>query len=219
MATSLLLSDADSRRDLRSYLQRLERAGQREVRMLTRGSVLAVYGCTQAPRGITDQLPVVLVMRAFALLEEPSTPVDVTVEGRSLTDRIARMESARDEVDQLSLDVPDVTAMAAWTGVLPPLGGWVTQGRIDPGSLTEVANTGIQRVADLLPDNPGEAVVHTVRSTVWNIEVAPGVPSAAAFAAETMGFLDEEPVVVSRSLTWIRLSTRAGHVLVRSLTG
>lgn len=189
------------------------------MRLQTRGAVLAAYGCTQMPRGITDRLPVVLVMRAFALQESPTAPIDTTVQIRSLSDRIARMESAATDADELSLDIPTVTAMAAWAGVLPPLSGWEPQGRIDPQSLADVAAAGIRRVADMLPENPGEAVVHSVRSAVWNIDVAPGVPSAAAFAAETMGFLGEEPVEVSRSLTWTRLSTRAGHVLVRSLSG
>jgi hypothetical protein len=35
-----------------------------------------------------------------------------------------------------------------------------------------------------------------------------------------MGLLsDEDPVRVSRSLTWTRLTTARGHVLVRSLLG
>ena len=219
MVDSIKLFDADTRRDLRSFLQRLERVGQQEVRLVTRGSVLAIYGCTQLPRGITDQLPVVLVMRGLALSADPGYPVDATVQLRSLIDRIARMESSTTESVQLTLDIPDVTVMAPWAGVLPPVGGWEQKGRIDAASLTEVAHTGIQRVAELLPDNPGEAVVHTVRSSVWGTEVAPGVPAAAAFAAESMGFLGSAQVALARSLTWVRLTTPAGHVLVRSLVG
>jgi hypothetical protein len=63
-------------------------------------------------------------------------------------------------------------------------------------------------------------VVQRVRASVWGAEIAPGLPAAAAFAAEAMGLLsDEDPVRVSRSLTWTRLTTARGHVLVRSLLG
>lgn len=201
--------------DLRRYLQRLERAGSPEVRLLSRGGVLAVYGCTQAPRGLTDGIPVVLVMRGWSLAEAPAEPVDVTVLARSLLDRLARLG----EGDH-SLDLPDVTAMAAWTGVLPPLSGWQPAGELEAESVARVAREGSERVAAALPDNPGDAVVHKVRSSVWGLEMAPGIPAAAAFAAETMGFLNgAETLRVSRSVTWVRLSSGHGHVIVRSLLG
>lgn len=213
--TPLLLADHATRDDLRIFLERLQRAGEAEVRIATRGAVLAVYGCTQAPRGITDPVPVVLVMRAFALAEEPVSPVDVTVQGRALLDRIARLG-----IIGLALDVPDVTVMAAWAGVLPPVSGWEPAGAIDAASLARVAEEGISRVASALPDSPGEAVVLKARAAVWGVEVAEGVPAAAAFAAEAMGFLrDEERVLVSRSVTWTRLTSGRGHVLVRTLLG
>ncbi|SJN11441.1 hypothetical protein FM113_12005 [Leucobacter sp. 7(1)] len=215
MAATLLLADHATRDDLRIFLERLQKVGQDEVRILTRGSTLAVYGCTQAPRGITDSVPVVLVMRAFALSETPAEDVDETVLGRSLLDRIARLG-----IIGLALDVPDVTAMVAWAGVLPPVTGWEPAGAIDAASLGTVAGEGIARVAELLPADPGEALVHKVRASVWGAEIAPGIPAAAAFAAETLGFLGESaPVRVSKSLTWTRLSSDRGHVVVRSLLG
>ncbi|MBK0421490.1 hypothetical protein JD292_05315 [Leucobacter sp. CSA2] len=215
MSGTLRLADHATRDDLRILLERLQRVGEPEVRIVTRGDVLAVYGCTQAPRGITDPVPVVLVMRAFALASAPEAPVDETVLGRSLLDRIARMG-----IIGLDLDVPDVTAMAAWSGVLPPVSEWQAAGAIDAGSLRTVAEQGITRVAEALPADPGEAVVLKVRASVWGAEIAPGIPAAAAFAAESMGFLgDDEPVRVTRSLTWTRLTSGRGHVVVRSLLG
>lgn len=215
MAATLLLADHATRDDLRIFLERLQKVGQDEVRLVTRGTTLAVYGCTQTPRGITDTVPVVLVMRAFALSEALEADVDETVLGRSLLDRIARLG-----IIGLALEIPDVTAMAAWTGVLPPVSGWDPSGSVDIASLATVAAEGISRVAELLPEDPGEAVVHKVRASVWGIEIAPGIPAAAAFAGETMGFLrGDDPVRVSRSLTWTRLSSGSGHVLVRSLLG
>lgn len=215
MAATLSLADHATRDDLRIFLERLQRAGQEEVRLTTRGAVLAVYGCTQAPRGITDAVPVVLVMRAFALAAEPPETVDETVQGRALLDRIARLG-----IVGLALEVPEVTSMAAWAGVLPPVAGWEAAGVVDASSLTAVAAEGIERVASLLPEDPGDAVVQRVRASVWGAEIAPGLPAAAAFAAEAMGLLhDEDPVRLSRSLTWTRLTTERGHVLVRSLLG
>lgn len=214
MAATLPFLDHATRDDLRIFLERLQRAGKPEVRMVTRGTTLAVYGCTQAPMGITDSVPVVLVMRAFELASEPESPVDVTVQARALLDRIARLG-----IIGLGLELPDVPAMAAWTGVLPPATGWQPAGAIDAASLSSVAEAGIARVADTLPQDPGEAVVHRVRTAVWGAEVAPGVPAAAAFAAEALGFLGEEPVRVTRTLTWTRLTTDRGHVVVRALLG
>lgn len=225
MAATLLLADVATRDDLRIFLERLLRVGQAEVRLVSRGSTLAVYGCTQMPRGITDPVPVVLVMRAFALAEQPAPGVDtaeidtggvdVTVQARAILDRIARLG-----IVGRSLDLPDVTVMAAWAGVLPPTSGWEANGSVDGGSLAKVAAEGIERVASLLPADPGEAVVQKVRASVWGAEIAPGLPAAAAFAAETLGFLGgDEAVRRSRSLTWTRLTTDRGHVLVRSLLG
>ncbi|MBP1325523.1 hypothetical protein JOF28_000755 [Leucobacter exalbidus] len=214
MAANLALFDHATRDDLRIFLERLLRSGKPEVRMVTKGATLAVYGCTQAPMGITDSVPVVLVMRAFALKSEPGSPIDVSVQARAVLDRIARLG-----IIGLALELPDIPAMASWTGVLPPVAGWQPAGAIDAASLATVAGEGIARVADTLPQDPGEAVVHRVRAAVWGVEIAPGVPAAAAFAAETMGFLGDEPVNVTRTLTWTRLTTARGHVVVRTLLG
>ncbi|WP_449277196.1 hypothetical protein [Leucobacter sp. GX24907] len=214
MNAQISLADTATRDDLRIFLDRLLRVGQAEVRMVSRGSALAVFGCTQMPSGITDQVPVVLVMRAFELRSASAEPLDETVQARALLDRIARLG-----VVGLDLDVPDMTAMAAWAGVLPPVGGWEPAGAIDADSLRSVATEGIDRVAAALPDSPGEAVVRQVRSAVWGAEIAPGIPAAVAFAAESLGLIAERPLRVSRSLTWVRLTSERGHVLVRSLLG
>lgn len=215
MTQQLTLIDHASRDDLRVYLERLQRSGQAEVRLITRGSILAVFGCTQTPAGLLDTIPVVLVLRSFALAEEPLADVDITVYGRSLLDRIARMG-----VLGLSLELPDVLVSAAWAGVLPPTTGWEPAGAIDAVSLSTVAEQGIERVADALPENPGESLVRKVRESVWGISVAPGVPAAAAFAAEVMGFLRGETIAqISQTLTWTRLTTSRGQVLVRSFLG
>ncbi|PII81316.1 hypothetical protein BMH32_01150 [Leucobacter sp. OLJS4] len=215
MSAPLRLADHATRDDLRIFLERLERAGRAEVRMVTRGSTLAVFGCTQAPAGLLDPLPVVLAARAFALAEAPGDAVDATVASRALLDRIARMG-----VLGRDLDVPDATLAAAWAGVLPPTSGWEAAGSIDAASLAAVAAEGMQRVAAALPDQPGEAVVQKVRAQVWGAPIADGVPAAAAFAADALGFLRDERVLrISRSRSWTRLSGSRGDVLVRGGLG
>lgn len=215
MSGSLILADAATRDDLRIFLQRLQRAAEPEVRLASRGAALAVFGCTQAPRGIMDPAPVVLVMRAFALAERPNETIDATVQGRALLDRLARLGTLG-----RTFELPEIPAFAAWAGVLPPMSGWQPTGAIDAASLRSVAADGIARVAAMLPEQPGEAVVQRVRAEVWGAEIAEDVPAAAAFAAEAMGFLtDESRARVAASLTWTRVSTGRGHVLVRRLPG
>lgn len=210
MSAPLVLADAATRDDLKIFLQRLLRAGEPEVRLVTRGRALAVFGCTQAPRGLLDALQVVLVMRAFGLAEEPGAAVDATVPGRALLDRLARLGIAGRE-----LELPEAPAFAAWAGVLPPMSGWSPAGALDAASLRAVASEGIARVAAALPEQPGDPVVHRVRSEVWGAPVADGVPAGAAFAAEAMGFLGDEPVRLATSRSWARLTTARGSVLVR----
>ncbi|MBO1902884.1 hypothetical protein J4H92_13110 [Leucobacter weissii] len=215
MTTTLSLSGHASREDLRVYLERLLRAGRAEARLVTRGTVLAVFGCTQAPASLLDRLPVVLVLRSFELAARPDEDVDAVMPARSLLDRIARLG-----VIGLELELPEVSTTAAWAGVLPPLGGWNPVGRLDAASLEAVAREGMERIAAALPESPGEAVVRTVRERVWGQEIAPGLPAAAAFAAESMGFLGGVPPLrLSRSRSWTRLASERGDVLVRLSMG
>lgn len=215
MTSHLQLLDHATRDDLRIYLERLQKYGQAEVRLVVRGSVLAVFGCTQAPSSLLDALPTVLVLRSFALAPENAgrlNGTDVTVTGRGLLDRIARLAKLG-----LVLELPDAHVAAVWAGVLPPRSGWQATGVIDGESLVSVARDGITRVASALPENPGEAIVRKVRETVWGAAIAPGVPAAAAFAAESMGFLTGEArVALAQSRTWTRLDTSRGQVFVRA---
>lgn len=214
MTVELWLRDLATRDDLRIYLERLQRAALPEVRCVARGEVLAVFGCTQAPESLLDSLPVVLVLRSFRLAEPVADSLDRTVLARALLDRLARAEDAP------RLALPDVETTAAWAGILPPTGGWRAVGTVSAESLAEVARGGIDRVASMLPEQPGEAVVRRVRTQVWGVEVAPGVPAAAAFALESMGFLrGEEQVRLANSRSWTRLTSSRGEVIVRHRLG
>lgn len=212
MATSsFTLADPSTREDLKIFLERPQRSARLEVRLVSRGNVLAVYGCTQAPAGLLDSTPVVLVMRGFALAEDSTESLDALVEGRAILDRIARLGFAG-----RTIELPPNQVTAAWAGVLPPTSGWEQVGAIDGPSLATAAKDGIERVAEALPQDPGEALVTKVRASVWGAEIAPGVPAAVAFALEAAGFLADEPVARQfTSSTWSRLSTDRGHALVR----
>ena len=223
MPETLRLADHASRDDLRMTLERVLRVGRPEVRLVARSNVLAVFGCTQAPEGLGDPVSTVLVLRSFALARLPEVAAgvpeaDVVVLARSLLDRIARMGPLG-----LDLELPDSEVTVAWAGVLPPVSGWQAAGAIDAGSLAEVAAQGITMIAEALPLAPGDAVVRRARREVWEQEIAPGLPAAAAFAAEAMGFLGAEgadpadrlPARMSTTLTWSRLTTDRGEVLVR----
>lgn len=215
MSTQLHLLDHATRDDLRAFLERLERVGKPEARLVTRGSTLAVFGCTQAPASLTDPVPVVLVSRGFSLSALPESEQDVTVPTRALLDRLAHLGLVG-----LALELPPNVVSAAWAGVLPPRGGWRSRGEIDAPSLSAVAEQGIARIAAALPESPGEAVVRSVRARVWGAEIAPELPASAAFAAEAMGFLrGERTAGFASTLTWTRLTTTRGHVIVRRLLG
>lgn len=213
--TQIQLADRSTREDLRSFLQRLVQMGEPQVRLQSRGTALAVYGCTQAPAGILDDTPVVLVMRAYGLGEAPEVPLDTVVEVRALTDRLARM-SGHDVI----LVMPDTTVTAAWAGILPPHAGWVGYGEIDAGSLASVAKEGMARVAAQVPADAGDPVVQKVRRAVWGSEIAPGIPASVAFAAEGLGFLaGVDRMSMAESDAWLRITAPNGHVLVRRGSG
>lgn len=218
MTTRLTFADHATRDDLRIFLERLLRAGQPEVRMVSRGSVLAVFGCTQFAVSLTENVPVVLVHRGFALNElkdELAEPIDATVMARAVLDRLARMGPIG-----LTLDLPDTVVSAAWAGVLPPVSGWQAAGLVDGDSLEQVAREGVERVAAALPEQPGDAVVRQVRARVWGAEIVAGLPAAAAFAADAMGFLSDQTVMhMSKSATWTRIANDRGQVAVRRLWG
>jgi len=213
--TILPLADHASRDDLRIYLERIARGGLPDVRLVTRGDVLAVFGCTQAPESLIDSVATVLVLRSFALAAEPAEPVDTVVAVRAVLDRIARLG-----IVGTALELPEVTTSVAWAGVLPPASGWRSSGAIDAASLASVAEEGMRRIAQALPESPGEPVVRRARLAVWGSEIAPGVPAAAAYAAEAMGFLTSGPAVrLSETRTWRRLAGEQGDVLIRMPLG
>lgn len=209
---SIDLLSADVVADLRTMLERIERAATGEVRAVATDNGLSLFACTIHPTGLTDEAPLVLVHRGFARAADHGDDFDVVVESRALLDRIPRLTE-----HPFTLQMPTTELTAVWAGVLPPRSGWDAAGAIDVASLRRVAREGADRVSTLLPEHPGQALVERVRREVWSLEMLPGIPAAAAFALDTLGFMHgEELVRVHRSRSWTRLSTPLGDVLVRS---
>lgn len=214
----LRLPDEPTARDLTTYLVRARSIDpQAAVRLQARGGILGVTVCVLAPEHLLDTTPTILGLRAIKLAEPAD--VDITVEASALLDRLARIER-----EGLRLALPPVAVSAMWAGRTPPLTGWEKTGFYLSDDARQTAQAGIEAVDGALPANPGHAVVSTVRSRIWSSPAqAPNtqvpLPAGAAFALEVLGFLPPratEPMPVWVNGEWVRISARAGHVLVRS---
>ncbi|WP_150308588.1 hypothetical protein [Planctomonas psychrotolerans] len=219
MASSFLLPDSHSLSDLRVFLGRSERLDTGSVRLVADRGVLAVYVAILTPAGLLDASPTVLGLRTFALADDGTFDVVVTV--RSLLDRLARFEGEDSAAPTVApaVSIPQESGTAPWAGISPPRTGWEPRGSADPVLLERVAREGIDEVAAAVLPGTGEQIVTRVRSEVWNrpIPGLDGVPAGAAFAALSLGFLAaDDPVAVYRTGPWYRLSSGRGHVLVRS---
>ncbi|MDQ4502318.1 hypothetical protein [Sinomonas sp. ASV322] len=210
--TSLDLGDREAVADLRTFLARARAVDSGgAVRLQTVGQVLAAYVCVLSPRALGEATPTVLGMRAIPLARPAD--VDATVSMASVADRLARMGD-----DETLLDVPPSSVHVAWAAVSPPRGPWAPAGDVSSDVLAAAAAEGMARVASLVPEQPGQAMVDGARATVWGSEVdgVEGVPSGAAFAAEALGFLvPGDTMRLFASGAWVRLSSPRGHVLCR----
>ncbi len=218
MVQHFTLADSLSLGDLHTYLQRAARVDDGSVRLISGSGILAVYTAMLYPRGILDETPTVLGLRTFALVD--TDDFDIVVPLRSLTERIARAQSAIDPGDPsqpVTMSRPPEVSTVTWAGISPPRGGWRALGETDAPRLEAAAKAGIDEVAEAIPTGTGEQLVQRVRSEVWGRGVAglEYVPSGAAFAAFSLGFLGDDPVTLFETGPWTRLSTRRGHVLVR----
>jgi hypothetical protein len=217
MVQQFTLADSLSLGDLHTYLQRAGRVEDGSVRLIAGSGILAVYTAILYPRGILDESPTVLGLRTFELFE--TEDFDVVVPMRSLVDRIvrARAELGDDDSRPVTMTRPPEVNTVTWAGISPPRGGWRPLGETDAATLEFAARTGIAEVAEAIPTGTGEQLVQRVRSEVWGrgIEGLEHVPTGAAFAVYSLGFLGDDPVRLFETGPWTRLSSRRGHVLVR----
>ncbi|MFQ4149130.1 hypothetical protein AAGW05_10590 [Arthrobacter sp. LAPM80] len=208
----LLLEDAGTVADLRTFVTRARTADDGAIRLQGAGQVLAAYVCVMRSKLLGEGTPTVLGLRTMAL-GAPSS-IDVTVPLASVADRLARMDA-----DDLRLPVPPMTVHESWAGIGAPRGAWEEIGTISADTLIAVAKAGVQEIGQIIPVNPGALLVNNVRASVWGRPMAgvPGeIPGGAAFAAYALGFVAPgESGTIFGSHKWLRISTARGHILVR----
>ncbi|MDO4918457.1 hypothetical protein [Kocuria sp.] len=218
------LLDRQDAADLATYVSRARSVDpQAAVRLQGAGRVLAVWVSVVHPAGLLDTAPVVLGLRTMGLAE-PSA-LDVTVAASAVTDRLARVAGEPAADDAVWLGAPPQQVSASWAGIVAPRTGWSPVGTVPAALVRDVARMGVQAVSDAVPVDSGAALVQRVRSRVWGAASGwgpaegPAVPDGAAFALDVLGFVPaqvtEVRVAAERTGQWVRLSTPAGHVLVK----
>lgn len=219
MSLELTLTDRPSLADLRVLLSRAARIEDGSVRLIAAGRVLAVYVAALYPVGLLDETPTVLGLRTFALAEQAE--LDEVVPIGSLAQRLERLlgETPEGSSDPVRVQLPPGVHTVTWTAISPPRGGWRPLGSVEPERLEIVARAGIDQVAAAVPEATGELAVRRVRSDVWSRPVdeqgLDHVPTGAAFAAFSLGFLGDDAVALFETGSWTRLTSARGHVLVR----
>lgn len=228
-------------KDLATYISRaLAVNPDAAIRLTARGRVVAVFACSLEPEDASSTAPVIMGMRALHLAAESA--LDMTVRAQALQERLARLQKQAEQQSaegqqnpELVLYMPPVTVNAGWTGKAAPVRGWSEVGTVPVEEFARATAEGLEAVDRALPENPGAAVLTTVRSRIWSspmvLEYLPAfdgvqVPTGAAFALRVYGFIPEGftgelPVFAARvgSDEWLRIVAPAGMVLVRRGSG
>lgn len=208
----LHLADAETRADLVTYVGRARQLdSDGAVRLQAVGGVLAVWVGVLGGQGLTGA-GTTLGLRTVPLAQPAQ--LDVVVPLAGLSDRFARAGN------DTELPVPPTEVRAGWASVSPPQGGWVPVGEIAAQTLKDAAAQGIAEITAGAPEGSGAAAVDGLRRRVWGRSIATsggidGLPAAVAFASYTLGFLVGDTAQVYAAGRWHRLTTPAGHVLVR----
>ncbi|MBQ1443751.1 MAG: hypothetical protein IIZ13_07870 [Renibacterium sp.] len=211
MSQTLVFSDDAGVADFRTFVSRARAADDGAIRLQASSGVLAAWVCSMRPKLLGEGTPTVLGLRTMAVARQADS--DDTVSLASVADRLARLEPGERE-----LPVPPMGVREAWASVSPPRADWRLVAQLDADRLIQAAKTGVREVAQIIPVNPGALIVNNARASVWGRELpdVPGVPAGAAFAGYALGFWKPgEPVALFQSARWLRLSSGAGHVLVR----
>lgn len=222
-----LLQDRQDAADLATYLSRARSVDPHAaVRLQGMDRVLAAWVSVIHPAGLLDTAPVVLGLRTMSLAA--SCELDVTVAAAAITDRLARETGSRagsDDDAPVWVSAPPQEVSASWAGIVAPRTGWHSMGSVPAHRVRDVAHRGIRTVSDSVPTDSGAAVVQKVRARVWGTGSGwgplggPEIPDGAAFALDVLGFIpaseSDVHVAAEASGQWLRLSTGAGHVLVK----
>ena len=209
----LMFADSYTREDLRTFVNRarsLDADGA--IRLQSHGMALAAYVGVLPGQGLMTT-GAIIGLRIIAL-GDPAD-VDVTVSLASMAERLARKGIE-------AFSIPPTTVQVGWAALAPPRGGWEPVGVLSIADLKTVATQGIAEIAEGVPEGSGPHAVEALRQHVWSrdTQTIPPIPSGAAFAAYTLGFLapgvtDPESARVFANGRWTRLSTPSGHVLMR----
>lgn len=206
----LLFPDHRELVDLGRYAVRAKSVDESgAMRLQSAGTALAAYVCVLPGSGLMGE-GTVLGLRVVALAE-PAT-VDVTVPLGAITDRVARDAAAR------ALPVPPTRVRVPWAALSPPRSGWERVGVVSSEDVAAAAREGIAAVAEGAPQGSGGRAVTALRARTWRspTTTAPAFASGGAFAAYALGFLvPGSEVTVFEHGRWTRLTTAAGHVLIR----
>lgn len=204
MPLHLLLADAETSKDVLTFVGRAARITDEGVRLQASDGVLALTTAALAPHGLFDQTPTVLAMRIVRA--DPELACDIVV--GELT--------AGEDGNQLVL--PETGLSPAWAGIAPPRTGWEAHASLPASVIANRAQWGISAVARGATPGAGEEAVRALRAAIWGEadDDLAGLPRGIAFAADALGFISgEEDVPVTRSGRWTRLAFRRGHVLSR----
>lgn len=206
MSPRLLFPKAVVARDVLTFAHRAARLGDGALRLQARDGILALTCAPLAPRSLIDPTPLVLGMRTAPV--DPELECDLVIDASALTP----------DTDDRALRLPDSAVTAAWAGVSPPRAGWQRTGEVDAATVAARAQYGIAAVAEQVPNDAGDDVVHLVRSRVWGErdDDLAGLPLGVAFAAFGLGFIaGEEDAGIRTAGAWTRMSFARGHVLAR----
>lgn len=212
--TTLHLADRDTVADLSTYISRARALdGDGAVRLQGAGMTLAAWVGVLRGRGVMGE-GTVLGLRTLGLAGPAE--VDEVVPLAAVGDRLARMT----DEGSSEMEMPPMTVRASWAAVSPPRSGWHPVAQIDMAVLSRTADEGIAEIAAGAPTGSGAAAVDDLRHRVWGRPLplestADVLPCGVAFGAYALGFLRGEHAQVLAAGRWFRVTTTAGHLLVR----
>ena len=204
MPPRLVLADADTARDVQTFVGRAKSISDEGVRLQATNGVLALTAAALAPQGLFDQTPTILAMRIVHA--DPELECDIVVGELSPSE------------DERMLGLPEMGLSPSWAGISPPRGGWEARGVLDASVIAQRAQWGISAVARGAGTGSAEEAVRALRAAIWGEPDADllDLPRGLAFAAHAFGFISgEEQVTVTASGRWTRLAFRRGHLLAR----
>ena len=213
MNPSLSFGSTQEISDLTAFLsaaKRLDESGLVKLRAF--GDVLAAYVSPIYSGSLLADGPTILGLRTMRLAAPAE--VDNSYEIAALLDRLASDAT----IQSLTLELPAVTARAAWTGITPPRQDWEQVGELSQAEISQWAKDGIKEITETLPSSVGSAIAAKVRLGIWGrmVSMEYHLPAGAAFAMAGLGFMTKgETLKVFRAKGWVRLSSTYGHVICK----